>query len=533
MATQAPNILLILVDQLAPQALPTYGHPLVQAPHLRRLGEEGIVFDNAYCNVPICAPSHAALYSGKLPSRIGVYDNGAEFPASLPSFVHYLRILGYYTCVSGKMHFTGPDQLHGYEDRLTTDTCRADFYYTPNWPLEDTYMGQYDTSLGKPAEVSEEDRSTIFECSGGGADEILFAGLYTRSSGMDYDDDAVFQTVRRIYDYARDNETRPFCLTVSMIHPHDPYMASTEYWNRYDHNLIDLPTVGLIPIEERDEFSRRQHYITGMHELELTEEHIRTVRHAYYGMISYVDDKVGMLIQALEATRLLENTIVIFASDHGEMLGERGMFKKMSFFEWSIRVPLIVYSPHRFAPRRISQNVSLMELFPSILDMATGEHPLDLIEPVDGSSFLNLLNGNSDDWHNTILAEYTDVGAGRPWFMVKQGHHKLITDNLRMRMLFNLREDPNELVDRAGDPDYSSIEDKLAAVVSKEWSAADLTHDVLSSQKRRKMIMKSLENGMGLNWDFSPVANARWQGVRDSHSYQMICERNRRLRPER
>ncbi len=121
MQPKNPNILFILTDQLAGPALPCYGHPVVKAPNITRLAEEGIIFDSAYCNSPLCAPSRASLMTGQLPSRIGAYDNAAQFPADVPTFTHYLRALGYRTCLSGKMHFVGPDQLHGFEERLTTD----------------------------------------------------------------------------------------------------------------------------------------------------------------------------------------------------------------------------------------------------------------------------------------------------------------------------------------------------------------------------------------------------------------------------
>src|SRR5215831_18557284 len=117
-AGKRPNILLVMFDQLSPQSLPAYGHPLVQAPHLQALAEGGVVFDSAYCNSPLCAPSRFSMMAGQLPSRIAAWDNAAEFPSSVPTYAHYLRRLGYRTCLAGKMHFVGPDQLHGFEERL-------------------------------------------------------------------------------------------------------------------------------------------------------------------------------------------------------------------------------------------------------------------------------------------------------------------------------------------------------------------------------------------------------------------------------
>ncbi|MDX1356411.1 MAG: sulfatase-like hydrolase/transferase, partial [Halomonas venusta] len=118
MTARQPNILFLMADQIAASAMPFHGHPIVKTPHLSRLADEGVVFDSAYCNTPLCAPSRFTLMAGQLPSRIGGYDNAADFPADTPTFAHYLRDAGYYTALTGKMHFCGPDQLHGFEERL-------------------------------------------------------------------------------------------------------------------------------------------------------------------------------------------------------------------------------------------------------------------------------------------------------------------------------------------------------------------------------------------------------------------------------
>src|SRR4051794_12423134 len=128
-----PNLLIVVADQLAAPFLPAYGHPVVKTPNIDRLAREGVVFENMYSNSPLCAPARATFMSGLLSSSTGVYDNAAEFRSSIPTFAHYLRREGYRTCLSGKMHFVGPDQLHGFEERLTTDIYPADFGWTPDW----------------------------------------------------------------------------------------------------------------------------------------------------------------------------------------------------------------------------------------------------------------------------------------------------------------------------------------------------------------------------------------------------------------
>ncbi len=142
-----PNVLLIMADQMAAPALPIHGHPLVQAPHMQGLAAGGVVFERAYCPSPLCAPSRAAMLTGRLPSRIGVYDNAADLPASIPTFLHHLRRHGYRTCLSGKMHFVGPDQLHGFEERVTTDIYPADLDWTPDWTRPEHRPSWYHSML--------------------------------------------------------------------------------------------------------------------------------------------------------------------------------------------------------------------------------------------------------------------------------------------------------------------------------------------------------------------------------------------------
>jgi choline-sulfatase len=193
-----PNILLIMADQLSAPALPCYGHPVVRAPALSRLAAEGVVFETAYCNSPLCGPSRLSMMAGLLPSKVGGYDNAPEFSAAIPTFAHYLRLAGYRTCLSGKMHFAGPDQLHGFEERLTTDIYPADFGWTPNWAEPE-------------AKVRFQDMRNVIE-----------TGPCLRSLQIDYDDEVETQAVRWLYDRARDRERRPFLLTASFTSPHDP-----------------------------------------------------------------------------------------------------------------------------------------------------------------------------------------------------------------------------------------------------------------------------------------------------------------------
>ena len=195
-----PNFLFIMVDQLAAPALAPYGDKMVKAPAIDRLANEGVVFENAYCNFPICGPSRASLHTGKLPFSIGMFDNASEFMASIPTFAHYLRGLGYRVELSGKMHFVGPDQFHGYQSRHTTEIYPANFAWSVDW------------SKGREFRPTNLTMAPVIE-----------SGPCIRTLQMDYDDEVAYNGIQAIYDLARRGSDDPWMLTVlSLIHISEP-----------------------------------------------------------------------------------------------------------------------------------------------------------------------------------------------------------------------------------------------------------------------------------------------------------------------
>ena len=484
-----PNLLLIMADQLAPQVLPAYGHPRVQTPHLDRLAEEGVVFDNAYCNFPLCAPARFSMLSGRLPSRIGAFDNAAELPASIPTFHHYLRLAGYRTCLAGKMHFVGPDQLHGYEERVTTDVYPADFLWSPDWRLGDESWLEWYHSMHA----------------------VLDAGQHRRSVNVAYDDEAEFEAMRWLHEHADGGDDRPFALTVSFISPHDPYLAPPSWWDRYRDIEIDPPRVPDIPFEERDLHSRRHWFLTGRHRAEVGESDILHMRRAYYALTSHIDAKVGNLLETLGEIGAADDTLVVFTSDHGDSLGERGLFFKMSFFEWSVRVPLIVHAPFAFAPRRVRANVSHLDLFPTLLDAAGDGALAKTVTPIDGRSLTPLMSGASGgaaDWPDLVCAEYLAEGVRAPLLMVRKGSHKLIASPVDPPLLFDLDSDPDELEDLAGLPACAGVRTELEAVVAETWDVEALDRSVRESQAVRRLVSAALDTGARTPWDFQPMRDA-------------------------
>jgi choline-sulfatase len=493
-----PNVLLVMVDQLAAGWLPAYGHSVVQAPAIGALAEEGVVFESAYCPSPLCAPSRSALLTGLLPSRTGVYDNAAEMRASLPTVTHHLRAAGYATVLSGKMHFVGPDQLHGFEERLTADVYPADLEWTPDWraPLTER-LPWYHTM-----------------------ESVVSPGVCAASLQMDYDDDVAFRAVRELHDLARHRRGDPFFLVVSFTHPHDPWELHPRYWQRYDPAAIDAPAVGPIPRDEADPHSIRLRNMCGVDDAGLTRDQVLTARHAYYAAVSYVDERIGEVLAALRDSGLEQDTIVVFTADHGEMLGERGLWYKMAFFEAAARVPLIVRAPGRLAPSRVREPVSLLDLAPTLVALCDQPDPGEPWADGDGVSLMAPLTGQGPRLGGGVVAEYLAEGVRSPAVMVRRGRHTYVWCADDPDQLYDIEDDPVELVNLAGDPAHAELRDSLRAEVERRWDMGALERAVLASQRERRLVLPALRRGRPTGWDYRPDERSFVRGGDDLYEVQ-------------
>jgi choline-sulfatase len=500
-----PNILYIMFDQLAPQFLPSYGHKVVQAPNLSRLAAEGVQFDSAYTNSPLCAPGRFSMMAGQLASRIGAWDNAAEFRSDIPTFAHYLRLAGYRTCLSGKMHFVGPDQLHGFEDRVTTDMYPGDFGWTPTWEEPKKIHWWFHNMLS-----------------------VTEAGPYDRSLEMEHDDEVAYTSMRWLHDHARGNDQRPFMLCVSFMQPHDPYLGPRRDWESYRDDDIDLPAVPYIAPAKRDAVDKRLYDLYDRDEYRVTEAHVRAARRGYYAMITYTDRLMGQVLEALRQTGQADNTIIVVSADHGDMMGERGLWYKMNFYEHSTRVPMILHAPKQWKPRRVSQHVSLMDLLPTFCDIATGGKGVDYAAPVDGRSLLGLAGGDKN-WSNTVYGEYMAEGTFQPAFMIRRDQWKYVACAGDPPQLFNLADDPNEIGNLAGDPKHAKIAAAFAKEVAEKWDSAAIRDRVVKSQRRRILVQESLLKGKITPWDFQPFQDASKQYNRNYGAELYDTDRRARI----
>jgi choline-sulfatase len=509
MPARKPNILVIMVDQLNGTFFPDGPADFLHAPHLKALAARSARFRNNYTSSPLCAPARASFMAGQLPSRTKVYDNAAEYVSSIPTFAHHLRRAGYYTALSGKMHFVGPDQLHGFEERLTTDIYPADFGWTPDYR--------------KPGERIDWWYHNMGSVTGAGVAEI--------TNQMEYDDEVAFLANQKLYQLSRENDDtdrRPWCVTVSFSHPHDPYVARRKFWDLYEGRNELLPEVGAIPFEEQDAHSKRLMLSCDYTQFDITEEHVARARRGYFANISYVDEKVGELVDTLTRTRMLDDTVIMFCSDHGDMLGERGMWFKMSFFEGSARVPLMIAGPgiesglHR-AP------VSNLDIAPTLADLA-GISMAEIMPWTDGESLVPVMNGSERT--APVLMEYAAEGSYAPLVGIREGRWKYVHCALDPDQLFDLDSDPHELTNLAADPAHVETLGHFQSMALARWDMARFDAEVRESQARRWVVYEALRNGAYYPWDHQPLQKASERYMRNHMNLDNLEESKRYPRGE-
>ena len=499
-----PNILILMVDQLNGTLFPDGPADWLHTPNLKKLAARSTRYANAYTGSPLCAPGRASFMSGQLPSRTGVYDNAAEFSSDIPTYAHHLRRAGYYTCLSGKMHFVGPDQLHGFEERLTTDIYPADFGWTPDYR--------------KPGERIDWWYHNMGSVTGAGVAEI--------TNQMEYDDEVAHFAKMKLYDLSRGGDDRPWCVTASFTHPHDPYVARRKYWDLYEDCEHLTPKVPAIPYEEQDKHSKRIFDANDWRSFNITDEDISRSRRAYFANISYLDDKIGEILQVLEDTR--QEAIIVFCSDHGDMLGERGLWFKMSFFEGSSRVPLMISAPG-MEPGLVETPVSTIDLTPTLGKLAGVD--MGEIEPwTDGEDISALANGATRE--SPVAIEYAAEGSNAPLVSLRHGRFKYNRCALDPEQLFDLDADPEELTNLAEDPAHQETLDDFRARADARWDLDRFDAEVRASQARRWIVYEALRQGGYYPWDYQPLQKASERYMRNHMDLNVLEESKRFPRGE-
>lgn len=498
------NILILMVDQLNGTLFPDGPVPWLHAPNLKRLAASSARFANCYTASPLCAPGRASFMSGQLPSVTGVYDNAAEFPSDLPTYAHHLRRAGYHTCLSGKMHFVGPDQMHGFEERLTTDIYPADFGWTPDYR--------------KPGERIEWWYHNLGSVTGAGVAEI--------TNQMEYDDEVAFNACSKLYDLSRGHDDRPWCLTVSFTHPHDPYVARRKYWDLYEDCEHVMPEVPTLPYDAHDPHSKRIFDANDWRSFDISEDDIRKSRRAYFANISYLDDKIGEILDVVERTR--QETAILFVSDHGDMLGERGLWFKMSMFEGSSRVPLMISAPG-IEPGLVETPVSTIDVCPTLAELA-GVSMEEVAPWTEGKSLLGVADGSVE--RGPVAIEYAAEASIAPIVALRDDRYKYIRCAPDPEQLFDLQADPHELSNLTEEPEHSQALARLQGQADARWDLNRFDEQVRQSQARRWIVYDALRNGAYYPWDYQPLRKASERFMRNHMDLNDVEENQRFPRGE-
>jgi len=448
------------------------------------LSSRGRRFEAAYTSFPVCVPARVSLMTGRYASRVGCYDNAGPFGSDIPTLAHYMSRAGYETVLSGKMHFIGPDQLHGFARRLTTDIYPSNFTWLPQRGQPERFRHVQD---GKPIAI-----------------DYVTAGVRQWSPGLEFDEEVHNQAL----SYLRSRRTEPggseqlpptdpasepFFLCVSYHHPHEPFHVTQEMWDSYEGVDVGAPRSGRgeVPRSRMDDDLDLMH---GTAEVDLADPAVMaTLWRAYAGLVSYVDTKLGELLETLTACGLRENTAVVLTSDHGDMLGERGMVQKRVFYEPSARIPLIVSSPG-MAAEVVSSPVSICDVLPTVLDIA-GTHA---DAPLDGVSLLGDL-----DPDRTVFSENHAEGVHTTCVMARHGNLKYIGVGAEDEQLFDIANDPAERTDLAGRADLSKELTALRAEVAAAFDREELERLVTESVLRRRVVRDAMRIS-GTAWDYTP-----------------------------
>jgi choline-sulfatase len=315
-----------------------------------------------------------------------------------------------------------------------------------------------------------------------------------------------------IRERGRTEPTEPFFLVVSYHHPHDPFHVTQELWSLYADEHIAIPTYPQHLEHSYSTMDRWANEAHGTDQVALDDpNNLYQLRRSYYGLVTYIDRKVGELLAALEQIGQRDNTIVIFTSDHGDMLAEKHMVQKRCFYEWSARIPLIIHVPDgHHAGKHVTQPVSLLDLPPTLLDLA--DVPPESRLPMDGRSLIGLIDGNHSD-ERPIFSEYHVEKVRAPCFMVRKGTYKYIYIHRYGSQLFDLEADPEEWNNLAGHPELQAVVDELHGLILAQFDPDRIATDGAASVRRRELIRQAMARN-GTHWDYAPSFDVTTQYVR-------------------
>ncbi len=423
------NMLFIMSDEHNRRIMGCAGHDMIRTPHMDALAARGVRFTDAYCNSPICVPSRASFATGTYPYQNRFWDNAIPYDGSIPTWHHRVRAAGGIATSIGKLHFRSTDDDNGFTEEVM--------------PLH-VVDGQGDLLglLRDPDAPPRKAALRLAEEAGPGD-----------SSYQRYDDRIVTAAVAWLHQRAAAADGRPWTLFVSLVCPHFPLLSREEWYRLYPEPDIPMP-----PFYAQNERPRHPWIEamrrTAIYDEAFNEERIRRAIAAYFGMVTFQDDNLGKLMQALDETGLTATTRVIYTSDHGDNLGARGLWGKSNMYEDSAGIPMLMAGPRVPEGVICREPVSLVDAFPTIL-ATLGIEPTPEDRALPGHDLLDIVKGHATE--RTVFSEYHASGAVSGAFMIRRGRHKLVYYAGFPPQLFDLVADPWEARDLAHEPGYAGL----------------------------------------------------------------------------
>lgn len=466
-----PNILLIMSDEHNADVMGCAGNRISRSPNLDALAERGIVFENCYCNAPLCVPSRLSFTAGKYASRVGAWSNDCWLPsAEYPSLPRLLQTQGYESFLCGKMHY---------------DVSRRYGFAEIGGPIETNS----NIKRGKGTRRAADDLTPM-------------PGISRRFEDFHTGDDSrVLQHDRHVTEHAvkfieeRSSSDQPFFLLVGYLAPHFPLIVPEPYWKPYQ-GKVPLP---VIPDGFLDTLPRNYRHLRIAFNVEdVPEDIVRLGRELYYGFVQWLDEEIGKIIQALRRSDAADNTVVIYTSDHGENMGEHGLWWKNCMYDSAARIPLIVSWPERWkGGQRRSEVCSLVDVVQTLADLGGANGPEDW----DGDPMTRWLDDPKTKWKDSAVSEYYGHNIASGYAMFRRGRFKYVyhtppdEHHPAERELYDLEKDPGEFRNLAEDPKQAGrIADMHAALVREIGEEPDSAEQRCREDYARGYVRDDIES---------------------------------------
>ncbi len=448
-----PNILILMTDQQRYDCMGCAGHPMVKTPNMDKLAEQGIRFTETTTVSPVCMPARASFINAVYPHNHGMWWNSGEMPPNDPTIFHLLHKAGYYNAHIGKAHY----YVHKEEIEHMKD--REPYMHARGFDYVHETTGPFATQVTRSYMTDEWEGKGLYEIFNEDYNERAESrGLMVRQSPLPVEEFPDSYVGRKTVEFIRNyDKDKPVCLFAGFGGPHDPWDAPGEYATMYD----PAETPGAIPFPEKNrtlpEVVRNKHDLQGRDEL--TPEITRNIQANYFGKITLVDYWFGQILEAAKR-KGWDNLLVIFWSDHGELLGDHGKINKCTFHETSVRVPLILSWPGVIPEGAVSDSLTeIIDVFPTLTELLGIDAPVRCL----GKSLVSLFTEQEKELREFQLSEISvPMWGDSRNTMIRNHKYKYVVDQQgRGYMLYDLEADPEEQNNLITDPKYKKLEKLL------------------------------------------------------------------------